>query len=70
MLKHDWTAALGRSNTSEEFKALCAEVERLIRDDAHTLVAGHAERTAGLIMAQLAHVHHLRPATPDEIEEP
>jgi hypothetical protein len=59
----DWTIdpATSRSNSSPEFKKLCAEVERLIRGDAHQLINGRASMTAGLIMAHLAHVHHLAP---------
>ena len=59
----DWTVnpETGRSNSSPLFKSLCAEVERLIRGDAHKLIGGRADMTAGLIMAQLAHVHHLAP---------
>jgi hypothetical protein len=58
----DWTKGRdGRSNTSPLFEALVKEVGRLIRDDAHALLAGRAEETARLIMAQLAHAHGLRP---------
>jgi transcriptional regulator with XRE-family HTH domain len=62
---HDWTVgADGRSNSSAAFVALRDAVERIIRDDSHTLISGRAGSTAGLIMAQLAHVHGLRPADP------
>lgn len=47
----------GRSNTSLAFQQVVAEVERLIRQDAHMLISGHAENTAGLIVAHLAHKH-------------
>ncbi len=59
----DWTIdpATNRSNSSAEFNRLCDEVERLIRGDAHMLISGQAGRTAGLIMAQLAHKHGLVP---------
>ena len=62
-VQKDWTAdpETGRSNSSPLFRSLCAEVTRLIRDDAFQLISGHADRTAALIMAQLAHVHHLAP---------
>lgn len=60
----DWTTGPdGVSNSSEQFRHLVAEVERLIRGDAHMLIAGRADRTAGLIMAQLAHRHGMRPAS-------
>jgi len=58
----DWTCSVdGRSNSSVEFLRLCREVEALIRQDAFMLIAGRADRTAGLIMAQLAHRHGLAP---------
>lgn len=58
----DWTAnADGRSNSSELFESLCEVVEDLIRHDAHKLIAGRADMTARLIMANLAHEHGLRP---------
>jgi hypothetical protein len=59
----DWTTneKTGRSNSSDMFEELCEKVERLIRSDAHSLIAGRADSTARLIMAQLAHVHHLSP---------
>lgn len=59
----DWTVdpVTKRCNSSPEFLRLTAAVERLIRDSAHTLIAGRADNVAGLIMAQLAHVHGMRP---------
>jgi dihydroneopterin aldolase len=60
----DWTAdpETGRSNSSPLYRSLCHEVEQLIRGDAFNLIGGRADMTAELIMAQLAHVHHLAPA--------
>lgn len=68
MSEKDWTrnAKSGRSNDSPQFAALCSEVERIIRGDAHTLLSGRADITAGLIMAQLAHVHKLAPPPPKD----
>lgn len=64
-MNEDWTYDKnGNSNSSEEFKKLCDEVERLIRSDAHSLISGNVASTARLIVAQLAHVHGLRPNTP------
>lgn len=58
----DWTAdETGRSNSSEIYLHLVKEVEHLIRSDAHMLISGRADATAGLIVAQLAHVHGLVP---------
>lgn len=58
----DWTCdSDGRTNSSEQFTRLVREVERLIRGDAHKLIAGRADMTAQLIMAQLAHKHGLVP---------
>lgn len=61
----DWTVdpLTGRSNSSPEFEHLVGEVTRLIRDEAHALLSGRADMTAALILAQLAHVHGLAPAT-------
>jgi hypothetical protein len=61
----DWTAQDGRSNSSPEFNRLTEEVARLIRDSAHDLIAGRADRVAELIMAQLAHKHGLAPRKED-----
>lgn len=59
--KVDWTVSKdGRANSSAAYRHLRKEIERLIRADAHKLVAGRADMTAGLIVSQLAHVHHLR----------
>ena len=60
-MKPDWTSHNGWTNASPKFQCLCDEVERLIRSDAHSIVNGHAEITARLIMAHLAHVHGLAP---------
>lgn len=58
----DWTRGEdGRTNSSPLFHALTKEVARLIREDANVLIAGRAEDAAGLILAQLAHVHGLSP---------
>lgn len=58
----DWTCdADGRSNSSPAFHALVDAVESLIRGDAQSLIAGRADRTAGLIVAQLAHRHGMVP---------
>lgn len=64
MAKLDWTVdpKTGCSNSSPEFGRLCSEVERIIRSDARMLMAGRADSTAGLIMAQLAHEHGLKPS--------
>jgi transcriptional regulator with GAF, ATPase, and Fis domain len=51
----------GYSNASPAFMRICSEVERLIRSDAHSLIAGKADSTGRLIVAQLAHVHGLAP---------
>lgn len=59
----DWTAFNGRTNCSPLFEKLVEEVERLIRGDARTLMAGRADSTARLVLAQLAHVHGLAPST-------
>jgi hypothetical protein len=65
----DWTTnAEGVSNSSREFEEIVHAVERLIRNDAlYRLIAGRADATARLIVAQLAHVHHLAPCSPDVV---
>lgn len=58
----DWTAVPnGPSNSSPEFERLVHEVDLLIRQSGHTLIIGGSRSVAGLIMAQLAHVHGLAP---------
>lgn len=62
--RRDWTTdpKTGISNSSPLFEQLCDEVARLIRSDAHCLLAGNTKSTGRLIMAQLAHVYGLGPA--------
>lgn len=59
----DWTTdpVTKYSNSSAEYKRLVKEVERLIRDSAHSLINGDVSCVAALIVSQLAHVHGLRP---------
>lgn len=57
----DWTHKDGRSNSSARYLHCVAEVKSLILDSAFTLLQGHADTVAGLIVAQLAHVHGLEP---------
>ncbi len=70
----DWTInpITQRSNSSDKFEELVAEVRRLILDSSHLLLRGQADSVARLIMAQLTHVHHLEPASPlqSQQEEP
>lgn len=65
MFSPDWTVApeSGRSNSSKQYLALTEEVSRLIRGEAFSLMNGKpgADSVAALIMAQLAHKHHLVP---------
>jgi hypothetical protein len=61
VLSPDWTALGTRSNSSPMFLALRAEVESIIRESAHALIAGRAGGVAGTILATLAHRHGLRP---------
>jgi hypothetical protein len=68
----DWTVnpETGRSNSSERFNELVDEVARLLGSGASGYVLDRRwiAGKAALIMAQLAHVHHLVPAAPDEAE--
>lgn len=61
--ENDWTMdpETGRTNSSREFLSLCDTVERIIRSDAYMLINNGPAATARLIVAQLAHVHGLRP---------
>lgn len=59
----DWTAdQSGRSNSSDAYLALAAAVEGLIREDEGRIAGGGADRTAAVIVAQLAHVYRVAPA--------
>ncbi len=61
-MSHDWTRNRhGTANSSADYLLLVDAVERLIRSSAHSLIAGRAGQVAGLIVAQLAHVHGMRP---------
>lgn len=54
----DWHKAHGRSNSSEKFRGIVAEVSRLMRHNGgHCLSTDWANKTAALIIAQLSHVH-------------
>jgi hypothetical protein len=59
----DWTRdpETGRSNSSQKYIETVKIVERLIRDEAHLLIAGRADSTAGLIVSQLAHKYGFAP---------
>lgn len=60
----DWTAdpATGRANASPRFRHIAAEVAGVIREEfTGVLNPARVERAAALIVAQLAHVHHLAP---------
>lgn len=63
-MSEDWTRdpVTNRSNSSAEFRRLAGEVGALIRESAHDLLAGRTNDVGGLIMAQLAHKHGLRPS--------
>lgn len=67
--KADWTfdPETGRTNASPVFRRLVGEVDRLLRGGAGGVVLGESwtSGTAALIVAQLAHVHHLAPTAPE-----
>lgn len=59
----DWTIGPhNKSNTSQTFNVLVADIERIIRNDAASLLSGRADSTARIIAAQIAHVHHFVPS--------
>lgn len=61
-ISDDWTVGDdNRSNTSTTFRTIQEAIASLIRSSAHDLISGRVESVAGLITAQLAHVHGLRP---------
>jgi hypothetical protein len=70
----DWTIdpETNRSNSSPLFRSLVDEVARLIREGAAggVLKPEWVYGKAGLIVAQLAHVHHLAPREITEGEKP
>lgn len=59
----DWTCdAHGTSNSSQDFRRLSSAIAGIIhRSGAGCLSEEWARKTAGLILARLAHVHHLSP---------
>jgi|HubBroStandDraft_1064217.scaffolds.fasta_scaffold76931_3 hypothetical protein len=58
----DWTVGdNGRANSSVAFSRIKARIAEIIVNSAHDLLRGNAETVAGLILAQLAHVHGLAP---------
>lgn len=67
--RSDWTVdpETGRSNSSPEFLRLKAEIADLIRHNGGTALSHlWAHSTAGLILAQLAHVHDVGPLATDD----
>lgn len=61
----DWTTSdEGVANSSALFQSLEKRVAEIIVNSAHSLLSGHAETVAGLILAKLAHEHGLSPRGP------
>jgi hypothetical protein len=61
-VERDWTCdRYGSPNSSLLFRKICKEVERIIRDDAHGLISGHADTTAQYIVSKLAHIYGMKP---------
>ena len=71
-MKTDWTynPETHRCNDSELFHELERRIAYLIRSSASLLLAGHAESVAGLILAQLAHVHDFGPVEREKLPAP
>ncbi len=65
----DWTAdPSGRSNSSQAFEGLVGEVAQIIRAGSGCcLDPGWTQSTARMIVARLAHVHHLAPPPPGAV---
>jgi hypothetical protein len=70
----DWTVKDGRSNSSDTYNHLSAEVGKIIRNSSADLMAGRSDLVGGLIVAHLAHECHIQPAggppTPDPADSP
>lgn len=64
-MKRDWT----EGNDSALFAQLTTEVDRLIRESAHDLIAGRSIDVARLVLAQLAHVHGFGPMHAGLVED-
>lgn len=51
----EWANSGMRSNSSTLYLSAQRAINRLIRDDAHGLLAGRSEWTAGMILSHLAY---------------
>lgn len=60
---HDWTAdpTTGRSNSSKSFREMVANVEKILRESASSIVNGDLTAVAQTVVATLAHQHRLSP---------
>ena len=59
--KKNWTYAGSVANSSMEYDDICLVVERIIRGEAATLITGHAEVVARVIVSTLAHSYGFEP---------
>lgn len=57
----DWTEKDGRSNSSDLYVELSNEIGQIIRDSAHSLLAGQSNDVGRLILSRLAHTHGFAP---------
>lgn len=62
----DWTLKDGHVNSSDLYLTLVDEMSKIIKDGAHSLLAGDVNSVARVIVAQLAHVHNFGPLTTKE----
>ena len=69
--RKDWTVDVEthRSNSSYAFQDLITDVDRIIRDSAHSLIGGRSNDVARSIMAHMAHRHGLMIVTDFDIGE-
>ena len=67
----DWTLdpETRRSNASREYLICVEDVERTIRDGAHSLIAGNADSVARAIVSRLAHIYELAPPSQEAAPE-
>ena len=58
-VKKDWTVKDGLTNSSEVYRSLVNEVDRIIRESGDELICGLHKHVARMIVSQLAHKHGL-----------
>lgn len=66
MTKTDWTVdQVGCANNSLVFNKLWQTISHILKTEGNTLMTGGVEAVSRLILAQLVHVHGMRPSEAD-----